>query len=98
MTYFSNSLGFVGLLCVILGDTLGFDFLGLGINLFVFPEKIDIIIINLLLLFFLFLRGGRLGSSFTGEDSTRAAGTGEGGELSLVGLDVFVPAGDVGVP
>lgn len=97
MTHFSDGLGLVGLLRVIFSNTLGFDSLGLSVVLFVFSEKIDIFVISLLLLFFLFLRGGRLRGGLTGEYGTRAAGTGEGRELGLVGFDVFVPAGDVWV-
>ena len=95
-SYFSDSLRLVGFLCIISSDTFSFELLSCGIFLLVIiTEEIDVIVIGLL--HFDFLRGSRFRSSLTGEDGTGAAGAGEGGELSLIGLDVLVPAGDIGV-
>ena len=92
ITYLSNGLRLVGLLGVVCGNAFGFKLLSLSILILIRSEKIDIIIAGLL---FLLLSGS--GSGLTSEDGTGAARTGEGGELSLIGFDMFVPAGDVGV-
>ena len=64
--------------------------LRLGILLLVGAEEVDLIVV---------LRLGLSGrGGLTAEESlTSLAGAGEGVELSRVGLDVVVPAGDVGV-
>jgi len=90
-TYFSDGLGFVGLFGVICSNTFGFELLGFSIILLIGSEEIDIVVTGLL-----FLLGGSRGS-LTGENSTGTTRTGEGGELSLVGFDVLVPAGYIGV-
>lgn len=91
IVYLGSGLGLVGLLGVICGDTFSFKLLSFGIILLIGSEEIDVIITGLLFL----LNGSR--GSLAGEDGTGAAGTREGGELGLVGFDVLVPAGDVGV-
>ena len=91
ITYFSDGLGLVSLLGVVCSDTLSFEFLSFSIIFLIRSEEIDIVVTGLLSLL---CRGG---GSITGEDCTGTAGTGEGGELSLVGLDMLVPAGDIGV-
>ena len=93
VTYFSDGLGLVCLLGVVGGDTLSFEFFDLGVVLFVGSEQIDIIIASL----FLLLSRSWGGGSLTGEDCAGAAGTREGGELGLVGFDMFVPASDIWV-
>ena len=92
IVYLGSGFRLVGLLGVICGDTFSFKLLGLGIIFLIRSEEIDVIIAGLL---FLLLSGSR--GSLASEDDTGAAGTREGGELGLVGLDVLVPAGDVGV-
>jgi len=94
ITHFSDGLGLVGLLGIVCSDAFSFEFLSFSILLLIGSEEVDIIVTGLL---FLLLSRSRCGGDLTGEDGTGAAGTREGGELGLKGLDVLVPAGDVGV-
>lgn len=88
------SLGLVGLLGLVLGDTLGLESLCLLVNLVVRAEQVEVVVV---------LSGSSRGGG-GGSRSRRAVlgvglggVTGEGGVLSLVGLDVLVPAGGVRV-
>lgn len=92
IAYLGDGLGLVRLLGIVCGDTVSLELLSFGIILIIGPEQIDIIIAGLL-----FLLLGGSGGSITGEDGTCATGTGEGRELSLVGLDVLVPASNIWV-
>ena len=94
ITYFGNGLGLVSLLGVVCGNTFSFELLSFSILLLIRSKEIDIILAGIL---FLLPSWGWSGGNLTGEDGTGTAGAGEGGELSLVGLDVLVPAGNVGV-
>ena len=93
-THLGNGLGLSSLLCVVGSDTLSLDPLSLGILLIVGTEEVNVLIIVLLL-----LSGGSgssRGSGGTEESITGGGGAREGVELGLVGLNVCVPAGDVG--
>jgi len=92
ITNLRDGFGFVGLLGVVCSDTFGFELLSFSVILLIGSKEIDVIITSRL---FLLLSGRR--GSLTGKDGTGAAGARKGGELSLVGPDVFVPASDIGV-
>ena len=86
-TNLGSYLGLVGLLGVVRSNTLSLDALSLSIILVVGAEEVDFFIVLLLLS----CRGSTAEEGLAG-----GAGTGQGGELGLVGLDVSVPAGDGG--
>ena len=88
-TNLRNGLGLRRLLRVVGSDTLSLDALGLGVLLVIGSEEVDLIVILLSL-------GGSSGSTAE-EGLASRAGAREGAKLSLVGLDVIVPAGNVGV-
>lgn len=87
-----GSLGLVGLLGLVLGDTLGLESLGLLVDLVVRTEQVEVVVL---------LSGGRGGGGGRSRRAVLGVGlggvAGEGGVLSLVGLDVLVPAGGVRV-
>lgn len=87
-----GSLGLVGLLGLVLGDTLGLESLGLLVNLVVRTEQVEVVVL---------VSGSRGGGGGRSRRAVLGVGlggvTGEGGVLSLVGLDVLVPAGGVRV-
>ena len=91
-TYLRGNLGLRGLLSVVGGKTLGLDTFSLGIFFFVRAEEVNIIIV-------LFRSLGRSSSrgSTTKESFTGFARAGKGAELSLIRLDVSVPAGNMWV-
>ena len=86
-TNLGDRLRLRSLLRVVGSDTLGLDALGLRILLVVGAEEVDLIVV---------LLRGRSSSRAAEEGLAGGAGTGQGGELGLVGLDVSVPAGDGG--
>ena len=87
MTNLGDRLGLRSLLRIVGSNALGLDALGLGVLLLVGAEEVDLIVV---------LLRGRSSSRAAEEGLAGGAGTGQGGELGLVGLDVSVPAGDGG--
>lgn len=88
------SLGLVGLLGGVLGETLLLDALSLGVNLVVRgAEEVDIVVV--------LLSGGGGGSGSRGRGTVRGVGlggvSGERLVLGRVRLDVLVPASGVGI-